>query len=154
MTRMQVAVGFAIAVTLGLASPLLRAADHANNEAAIRALIAQLDAGQQVPRAAKRVFWSGAYELPVLDNETPKPRKGDGGIDERVAGSQRSKTTVRRLVVSDGGDMAYEYNDATISFDLKNGKHTSFDSSTLRVWQKEGGQWKIAASFSFPHERD
>ena len=67
------------AVLVTLMSAGLFAADHAADEAAIRGLIAQLDAGKAVPRTAKRVFWSGAYEKPVLDNEQPTPRKGDGG---------------------------------------------------------------------------
>jgi hypothetical protein len=49
--------------------------------------------------------------------------------------------------------MAYEYSDGTVSFDLKSGQHVSFTNSSLRVWQKESGQWKLAASFTFPHER-
>ena len=145
-------LSFGIFVTV--VSPAGAAADRAGDEAAIRGLIAQLDAGKQVPRTAKRVFWSGAFERPVLDGETAIPRKDDAGIENRVPDSQRSQTTVRRVVVSDAGDMAYEYSAASLSFDLKSGKHVSFTNSSLRVWQKESGQWKLAASFSFPHQRD
>jgi len=138
-----------------VSTPLVHAAvDHAADEAAIRALVADMDAGKSVPRMAKRVFWSGAYERPFMENEQPTPRKGDDGIDKRVPGSQRAKTTVRRIVVSDAGDMAWEYSDATLTFDLKAGGSVSFTNSTLRVWQKESGQWKLGAFFSFPHDRD
>jgi len=146
-------VTIAMVVTAMLSAPVA-AQDRAADEAAIRALIGQIDAGKRVPQMQKRVFWSGAYEKPALDDERATPRKGEGGIESRVANSQRTKTDIRRIVVSDAGDMAYEYSDATISFDLKAGGHRSFTNSTLRVWQKEGGQWKVAASFSFPHERD
>jgi ketosteroid isomerase-like protein len=127
------------------------AADHASDEAAIRALIAKLDAGKTVSRTTDHVFWSGAYETPVIGNEQPRPRKGDGAIDNRVPGSQRSKTTIWQLIISDGGDMAYDYSDATLTFDLKTGEHRSLTNSTIRVWKKEGGQWKLAVSFSAPH---
>jgi hypothetical protein len=83
---------------------MLRAADHASDEAAIRALIAQLDAGKTVPRTEDRVFWSGAYEKPVIGDERPIPRKVEDGVENRVPGSQRAQTMIRKLVVSDAGD--------------------------------------------------
>jgi hypothetical protein len=144
-----------VAMIVGtMLSAAVAAQDHAADEAAIRALVGQMDGGKRVPQMQKRVFWSGAYEKPALDGERPTPRKGEGGVDSRVANSQRTKTEIRRIVVSDAGDMAYEYSDVDISFDLKAGGHQSFTNSTLRVWQKDGSQWKLAASFSFPHERD
>jgi hypothetical protein len=33
---------------------------------------------------------------------------------------------------------------------MKSGQHVTFETGILRVWQKEGGQWKLAASFSRP----
>jgi hypothetical protein len=50
-----------LVVCLTVQPCMLRAADHASDEAAIRALIAQLDAGKTVPRTEDRVFGSGAY---------------------------------------------------------------------------------------------
>jgi len=133
-------------------SPTVLAADHAADEAAIRALIAQQDAGKQPPRMNKFVFWSGAYQRPVMDGEQPTPRKPEpgrpGAIEERVPNSQKIRTIVRRIVVSEAGDMAYEYSDATLSVVLKSGGQATIPTSTLRVWQKDAGQWKVAAFFN------
>ncbi|MEP7306969.1 MAG: DUF4440 domain-containing protein [Acidobacteriota bacterium] len=103
-------------------------------------------------RTSERVFWSGAYEKPVIGDEKGTPRKGEGGIEDRVPGSQRLQTTTRKLVISDAGDMAYDYSDATLTFDLKNGQKFSLKISSVRVWKKEGGQWKVAVQFSAPQD--
>jgi ketosteroid isomerase-like protein len=126
-------------------------ADHASDEAAIRALIAQLDQNKAVARTSDRVFWSGAYEKPVIGDERPVARKGEGGVENRVPGSQRAQTTIRKIVISDAGDMAYDYSDATLTFDMKNGTKFSLKNSGIRVWRKEGGQWKLAVQFTAPH---
>jgi len=48
--------------------------------------------------------------------------------------------------------MAYEYGDRVLNVEMKDGRKVSFPSSVLRVWKKEGGQWKVAAHFSHTHE--
>ena len=73
-------------------------------------------------------------------------------MSNRVAGSQHSKTTVVRVEVSKSGDLAYEFSNSEVSFDLKDGNKESFPNSLLRVWRKEAGQWKIAAQFARPHQ--
>jgi ketosteroid isomerase-like protein len=70
----------------------------------------------------------------------------------RLPGSQKNKTTVRRIEIAKSGDLAYEFSDSELSFDLKDGKRESFPTSALRVWKKEGGEWKVAAQFSRPHQ--
>jgi hypothetical protein len=32
-----------------------------------------------------------------------------------------------------------------MEFDTKEGKHIKFDGAGLRVWQKQGGEWKQVA---------
>jgi hypothetical protein len=48
--------------------------------------------------------------------------------------------------------MAYEYSTGRTSFDRQDKQHIEFDSALLRVWRKDAGQWKIAASFQHPYD--
>jgi len=130
------------------------AVDRRTDEAEIRALIAQRDAGKPVPRMSDAVAWLGAFQKPFVGDETPVPRTHDRGLENRVPNTQKTTTTVRRIVISESGDLAYEYSDGTLDFDLKDGTHISSPNSTLRVWQKQAGQWKIAAMFTLTHYRD
>jgi len=56
--------------------------------------------------------------------------------------------------VAKSGDLAYEFSNSELSFDLKNGTREILPTSILRVWRKEGGEWKIAAWFSRPHHQE
>ena len=79
---------------------------------------------------------------------------GDGQVSARVPDSQGAKTTVVRIEVAKSGDLAYEFSNSQVSFDLKDGKKQSFPNSVLRVWKKEADQWKIAAQFARPHYQE
>jgi hypothetical protein len=41
-----------------------------------------------------------------------------------------------------------------VEYDLKSGEHIRFDRGILRVWQKQNGEWKGAAQFARPYDRD
>jgi hypothetical protein len=153
VVMLRIPVFVCLAVCFLALPPTVHAADRASDEAAIRALIAQLDAGKTVPRTGDRVFWSGAYEKPVMGEERPTPRKIEEGVENRVPGSQRAQTTIRKIVISDDGDMAYDYSDATLNWDMKNGTKFSLRNSGIRVWRKEAGEWKIAVQFSASLDR-
>ncbi len=137
---------------LAVASSRVRGAgSNAAEEAAIRKLIA---AGDQTgrsagPAMADGIFWSGQFKRPIVGTE-----KGERfpGADDRVAGSQKTKTEPIRIVIADSRDLAYEYSKGTFEFDRKSGEHVSFDLGLLRVWQKEGGGWKVAATFMRPYD--
>ncbi|HUB63298.1 MAG TPA: hypothetical protein VL996_02465 [Methylocella sp.] len=149
----KLAVVASIVCGLAIACIAVRGAGtNATEEAAIRKLIAAQDAGMPAPYLPDRVFWSGAYMRPVAGNETPDPRTGSRGIANRVPGSQKDQTEVIRIVVSDNADMAYEYSKAGLDFDLKSGGHVHIDAGRLRIWQKQDGQWKVAAIFQFPYD--
>jgi hypothetical protein len=98
------------------------------------------------------VFWSGAYLRPIVGTETAQPIPGKYSISNRVVGSQKRKTEIIRIVVADSGDLAYEYSKENLQFDVKAAEHVTLDTGILRVWQKDGGEWKIAARFSFPYD--
>jgi ketosteroid isomerase-like protein len=122
------------------------------DEKQIRSLIAAADAGKPLPAAKDRIFWSGAIRTPVVGSQQAEEVPSDRRLSLRVPGSQKSKTTVCRIEIAKSGDLAYEFSDSELSFDLKDGKRESLPTSALRVWKKEGGEWKVAAQFSRPHQ--
>lgn len=126
-----------------------------SDEQQIRGLIAKYDSGQQQGMfASDRVFWSGALKRPIVGSQQGEEVPGDRRLSERVPGSQRNTTTVRRIEVAKSGDLAYEFSDSVIRYELKDGTKGALQNSTLRVWRKEAGQWKIAAHFARPHYQD
>ena len=51
-----------------------------------------------------------------------------------------------RIEIAKSGDLAYEFSNSDVRFDLKSGQEEiTIPASVLRVWKKDGGQWKIAA---------
>lgn len=97
-------------------------------------------------------FWSGAYDKPIIGKaereegrkkaEAEEPRKNEVSTDHP-----------QRVVVSQSGDMAYEYGSGEMSFDeQKTGKHVSFQIGYLRVWKSADGQCKVAATMVKPVE--
>ncbi len=149
MNRKLVVVAFLIVCALGVAGIAVRGAGtNAAEEAAIRKIIAS----GRPPVLPDAVFWSGAYKRPTVGDEKPEPFGTQTSITNRVPGSQRTTTSVIRIVISDSGDLAYEYSKGTLDFDIKSGEHFHADTGLLRVWQKEDGQWKVAAQFVRPYD--
>jgi hypothetical protein len=150
-----------IAMVLALMTPRLAVAQSREaDEKAIRELIAKLDAGT-IRRAdhstAQSIFWSGAYKGPVIGRRVAPQPIDNPGVTNRVQGSQRSKTTVRRIDIAQAGDMAYEFSDVELTWDMKtaNGVQRSnadFMTSVLRVWKKVEGRWLVDAHVSFAHD--
>ena len=121
------------------------------DEQLIRGLIAAADDGTKpLPTTEDRIVWSAAYKRPVVGSERGEEVAGERQVSNRVPGSERIKTQIRRLEVSGSGDLAYEYSSGQLSFDLKSGQHVSFPNATLRVWKKINGEWRVAAQFSRP----
>jgi hypothetical protein len=148
---MHAAVVVLMAASSGTAIAQAQSAD----EQAIRALIADADAGKPLPRTDDAVQWSGAYKKPYSRTQPPEEMTtGRYAPGSRVPGSQRNRTTPVKIEIARSGDLAYEYSDGELSFDKKSGEKVSLPQSRLRVWKKENGQWKIAAGFSFPHWRE
>ena len=122
----------------------------AADEAAIRQLVAQSDEGKPLPSTSDRVFWAGPYKRPVVGKEPPEEIPSPTAPSARKPGSFKIKTTVVRSEVAKSGDLAYEFNNAEASFETAE-KPVSFSNSTLRVWRKDEGAWKVAAQFSPAH---
>jgi len=143
------------ALAIASSNSVRGAGSNATEEAAIRKLIAAGDKGAPLPPMTDRIFWAGAYKRPVIDPEKGVPFNGPGDtIENRVPGSRKTKTEPIRIVIADSRDLAYEFSKCTLAHDLKSGEHVSFDTGILRVWQKQGGDWKVAAVFQHPYDAE
>ena len=134
------------------------------DERAIRDLIARYDKGEPVARTDDVIIWSGDFKRPTVGsperealpaNQRPSAARVPGSPSERVPGSRRRVTTPVRIEIAKSGDLAYEFSNSELNFDLKNGeREAALPASVLRVWKKDGGQWKIAAMFARPHYQE
>jgi ketosteroid isomerase-like protein len=97
-------------------------------------------------------FWSDAYDKPMIGKaEHEEARKKVEAEEPR--NNEVDADHPQRVVVSQSGDMAYEYGGGEISFhEQKTGKHVSFQVGYLRVWKSVDGQCKVAATMVKPIE--
>lgn len=129
--------------------------DRGAEEAALRALVARM---QNEPRAARRtddaIFVSGLYPRPILYREGKPVAEVQPAAEARSDQRRnvQSRDEIVRLEVAAACDMAYEFGNSTLSFDMADTKeHRSFNTSYLRVWKKVNGEWRIAAHFIRPN---
>lgn len=78
--------------------------------------------------------WSSGV---VHTNGPPSATKGKNlsavrTPENRVPGSQKSKSDVIRIVVADSRDLAYVYAKSTLDYDPKSGEHVRFDEGILQ----------------------
>ena len=122
-------------------------------EKVLRSLIEKEVKGERLPYAAytdDTVFWSGAYGRPLEGRKHMEAvRKGRRAASQRI--NERRTRDVKRLVVAQSGDLAYEYGDYTLAFDEPDGRKFRVSGSYTRVWRKDDGQWKVALWFGQPH---
>jgi hypothetical protein len=144
-------IGVITFVVLSITSASMQ--DLKSDEAEIRSIISRSNESRgPLPVLPGHVFWSGAYKAPVMGDEKPVERSGAGAPSNRVPGSQRVIATVNKIEVAKAGDMAWEYSTNRTSYEIKGSGRHEFTASSLRVWRKDGGQWKVAAQFIRPHE--
>ena len=134
------------------------------DEREIRDLIARYDKGESVGSTTDTIYWTGPFKRPTVGAEARDPLPADlqpsaarmpGAPSERVAGSRRRVTTPVRIEIAMSGDLASEFSNSAVMFDLTNGQtEAAVPASVLRVWKKEDGQWKIAAMFARPHYQE
>ena len=150
-------VGCAGAATVpGVPAPQrTRTVDLRAEEAATRALVARM---QAEPRAARRtddaVFVSGLYPRPIVyrggqraESVQPVP---EARAEQRR--NTQSRDEIVRLEVAAAGDMAYEFGNGTLSYDMADtNERGTIRTSYLRVWKKVDGEWRIAAEFRRPN---
>jgi len=155
-TRRRFASGLAAAVgTFSTTASSRASAAGANSteEAAIRKAIAAIGGGSTGATLPDEIVWTGAYKKPFIKGvDKPEPTTGQiDSLDDRVPGSTKAKIEPIRIVIADSHDLAYEYSKYTLNFDRKSGEHISLDAARLVVWQKQAGDWKIAAEFMHPY---
>jgi ketosteroid isomerase-like protein len=156
---MQVLGRFSAVIALVAVAAVASAQDRATDEKVIRDLIAQFDtmpgAQRQGLYTPDAWLWSGTFKRPFMRGQGTPDFVEEPMVRNQVPGSEQRKTTVRRLEVAQGGDMAYEFSDVELSFRLnapKGPRPDIFTSSDLRVWKKVNGRWLIAAHSSHAHD--
>jgi len=154
MLSLRTLAAAALLVSLAVSG---RAQSRSADEFAIRDLIARYDRGEVV-RTEDMIVFSGDLKRPRVGSqkpdELPPDRQPSARIppSERVPFSRRRVTTPVRIEIAQSGDLAYEFSNSELSYELRKGGRAAIDSSVLRVWKKDGGQWKIAAMFARPHD--
>ena len=123
------------------------------DEQTIRDLIRQEEEGKQaIKYTDDSIFVSGAFPQPLIGLEgrrAAQPRRDELA---KIRLNAKTKREVKRLVVSQSGDLAYDFGNFQMSYDTPEKKHVSFEGSYLRVWRKVGGEWKIDAFFNRPNQ--
>jgi len=152
MHRAVIVAGVLVAVSVAAAVPLRSAGTNAAAEAAIRKIVAAENDGHVPPQMADRIAWSGPIQRPVIGSERPVPA-ATAQIPLAERASTRTVRTPMRIVVADSGDLAYEYETGALTATLKDGSTRKADFACIRVWQKDGGEWKLAVEFSAPYRQ-
>lgn len=128
------------------------ASTTASDEQTIRNLVAQEAEGkQQIQTTDDRIFVSGAYPRPIIGKEmsAENQRISDQIKADRLHFSRKDR--IERLMVSQAGDMAYEFGYSDLAWDTPEKKHVRFEASYLRIWRKLQGQWKVDVFFIRPN---
>jgi hypothetical protein len=96
------------------------------DEREIRDLIARYDAQGEssVPGTADMIYWTGPFKRPTVGAQQRDPLPADlqpsaPPSTERVPGSRRRITTPIRIEIARSGELAYEYSNSEVRFDLK-----------------------------------
>ncbi len=143
-------VALILASALGPTALAQSHTDTRRDEQALRELVRQENEGKQVIKYTDdSIFSSGAMPRPVIGVEA---RKKMGAELNAKRLNQTRKCEIVRLVVSESGDMAYEFSNFTMGFDTPERKHVSITGSFLRVWRKVNGEWMVEALSARPHE--
>jgi len=152
MRRVSAVVGAVVVVSTVVAVPLRSAGTNAAAEAAIRKIVAAENDGKAPPVMADRILWSGPMQRPVIGNERPVPA-ATAQIPLADRESTKAVLKPQRIIVAESGDLAYEYETGVITATLKDGSTKTVENAGIRVWQKDGGEWKLAAHFSAPFRK-
>jgi hypothetical protein len=135
------------------------AQDRAADEKSIRTLIARFDTMPAAERrglySADAWLWSGTVKRPFSRGQGTPELDDEPMVRNQVPGSERRTTSVRRIEVAQSGDIAYEFSDVELTFQLnapKGLRPDNFMSADLRVWKKVNGEWLIAAHSSHAHD--
>ena len=120
-------------------------------KAAIRAAAdAKIDSSIYAPDA---VFWSGAYAKPIVHDNGRYTAVPIDSAHMSLRRNYKRTEEIVRLDVAKSGDLAYDFTNFTMSFDVAGtNEHVSVKGSALRVWKKIDGRWRIEAWFMRPYD--
>ena len=97
------------------------------------------------PRTDDTIYWTGHFKRPTVGSQKPEPLPANRRPSSaRTPGAPSERIPGRR---ERSGDMAYEFSNSELVFDLKMATER-LRSSVLVVWKKDGGPWKIARTIS------
>lgn len=120
-------------------TPLLTAQTSVSNqpnadEQIIREMVAQQNEGKNVIKYTDdRIFVSGAYPIPMVGKEMRPDNQQAGEKIKAERKNQKNTSRIERLVVSQSGDMAYEFGYATLEWDKPDNSHFVGEASYLVV---------------------
>ena len=142
--RQAILVGVGVTLFAAVATMQATKVDRRADEAAIRALAN--GPRNNLKTTDDEIFWSGLYPRPIVKGKTQVAPSPQFRVDQRR--NQKETWDVLRVEVAEAGDMAYEFANYTLSFDMADTKeHVSFPGAALRVWKKVNGEWRVAAVF-------
>jgi ketosteroid isomerase-like protein len=130
-----------------------QSAERAADDSAIRALL-QDGASRGT---ADLVTFTGADPRPIsngrfLDGTEAVPFPGANLGNRR---NERVEMEVVRVDVANSGDLAYSLTNSILRYEIADrGVEVVVPRSSLAVWKKENGEWRVAASFMMPHDRE
>ena len=125
-----------------------------SDERTLRALVADVERGGEMPFAAAAVVWPAVFKRPVVWGEgSLELIEGFKSIES--PSNSRSTFRIRKVEVAQSGDLAYEFSERTHNLQIRqpSGAMEAVVStvSVLRVWKKVNGQWQQAAKFERTH---
>ena len=136
-------------LTLILICGCLTAAAQTTDEQILRQLIKQESAGKTTIKFnGNAVFATDALSRPRL---LQKVNEIDGVRMQTISAPRPNQILtieIRRIVVAESKDLAYEYSDFTISYDQPDKTPDGYTGSHLRVWRKTQGEWRVDAVFA------
>ena len=99
------------------------------DEQIIRNLVKRQDQKPEqriIPRTDESIFVSGAYPRPTIGNKQSAEHKQINEQMKKERLNFATDTRIERLVISQAGDMAYEFGNSNLSWDTPEKKHISF----------------------------
>jgi TonB family protein len=139
----------ALLAVLLLLTCAVRLAAQTNDDAALRAVVAGIDAGGEAPLTADAVLWIDEVAAPFVKGRQAPLAGGPLAPSNRV--DERMTTRILQLRIAASGDMAFETSTYEVTWSRKDtGFPIRTSGALLRAWRKVDGRWQIAAAFQRP----
>jgi hypothetical protein len=149
---MKHTIAMALAFMMGTAA-LASAGKPASDDEAIRASIQAIDEGNDPSLTDDPILFSGVNDKPLVGKEVEKFHATEGKKLKEERKNLKRETKVRRLVIAQSGDIAYEFSDFTMSWDSADKGHVTINGSIMRAWKKtkHTNDWQLDMTFARPY---